>query len=287
MEREVAPLQFDLRGIKEEAQREASMGMPSPAKKLPKPFSKLVSVQIEKNRRDRALRTRMQKEKLQEQTKNEKRDELLTRAMRPKKLPTTAAQKQHRQKKSMSAFFSFMRPISSAFTSETAFPPGLKRSESELDFMPSGKPTSVVLLTEAKVARFINNERSFTFQLETEDGAHYVLQATSRKEVDKWLEIIAKVTNIAAQRRLTYISNSPKPQLADHIHSHPIQPSRDPSAVFGVNIATLLEREVGDLVPPGTVPSFIETCLTEIEARGLTEVGICECHVIILHVHLY
>ena len=29
-------------------------------------------------------------------------------------------------------------------------------------------------------------------------------------------------------------------------------------------------------MPPGTIPSFLEKCLLEVEARGLTEVGICE-----------
>lgn len=48
--------------------------------------------------------------------------------------------------------------------------------------------------------------------------------------------------------------------------------------VFGVELEFLLERESGgEEVLPGTIPSVIASCLTEVETRGLSEVGICEC----------
>ena len=263
------------------------------SRKAIRPFSKVVALQIEKNRRDKALRARLQREKLQEQSKNERRDDLLNKAMRPRK-PLSSAQKQHRNKKSMSAFLNFMRPISSAFVSDTTPSMGLRRTPSKLDFASSGKPALVLSVMDSQVAQFINNERSYTFQLDTEDGGHYLLQATNKREMTKWLETISRVTKMAAKRRLTYLGNSPKPQLADHIHSHPIVASRDPkagelscvysrknweancSAVFGVELEFLLKREAGgDHVAPGTVPIVIEQCLSEIERRGLNEVGIC------------
>jgi len=80
---------------------------------------------------------------------------------------------------------------------------------------------------------------------------------------------------MAAKRRLTYLGNSPKPRISDHIHSSPIVASRDPKAVFGVELEFLLRRETGgEQVPSGTVPTIIEQCLCEIESRGLSEVGI-------------
>jgi hypothetical protein len=225
-------LQFDTRGIKEEAARESANpgmnGTPS-TKKAIRPFHRVVSIQIEKNRRDKNLRTRLQREKAQEQTKNDRRDDLLNRAMRPRK-PLSNAQKQHRNKKSMSAFLSFMRPISSAFVSESPNTVNLKRTASKLDFPASGKPSLVLSVLDAQVAQFINNERSYTFQLDTEDGGHYLLQATNKREMMRWLETISRVTKMAAKRRLTYLGNSPKPQIADHIHHHPIVASRDPKA---------------------------------------------------------
>jgi hypothetical protein len=228
-EEEVSRLQFDLRMIKEDASREASNaphGTPT-GKKTPRPFQRLVALQQEKTRRDKNLRSRLQKEKLQEQAKFDRRDEFLNRAMRPRKQPVV--QKQHRNKKSMSAFLHFMRPISSAFGADVQPSSGVKRTAAELDFTPSGKPAVVVSLVEARVAQFINNERSYTFQLETEDGGHYILQATTKREMTKWIDTISRVTNMAAKRRLTYMGNNPKPQVSDHIHS-PVVASRDPTA---------------------------------------------------------
>lgn len=230
VEKDVFLIQFDHRGIKDEAIREASqptMGTPS-GKKMSRPFQRLVVAQQEKNRRDRNLRSRLQKEKLYEQSRNDKRDELLNRAMRPRK--QTNAQKQHRNKKSMSAFLHFMRPISSAFGADILQSHGTKKTAAELDFTPSGKPSLVLSLMDARVAQFVNNERSFTFQLDTEDGGHYLLQAINKRDMVKWIDTINRVTKMAAKRRLTYLGSSPKPQLSDHILNHPIVASRDPMA---------------------------------------------------------
>ncbi|KAJ6448674.1 Rho GTPase activation protein [Mycena vitilis] len=44
--------------------------------------------------------------------------------------------------------------------------------------------------------------------------------------------------------------------------------------MFGVDLNFLLRREQEtDDMPPGTIPSVVERCLSEIEARGLTETG--------------
>jgi hypothetical protein len=232
VEKEVILLQFDHRGIRDEAIREASQpqsGTPSSTKKASRPFQRLVIAQQEKNRRDKHLRARLQKEKLQEQQKHDRRDEQLTRAMWPRK-QGSAALKQQRNKKSMSAFLHFMRPISSAFGAEVASSsPSVKRTAAELNFTSAGKPSLVLSMMDAHVAQFINNERSFTFQLDTEDGGHYLLQAMNKRDMMTWIEIINRVTKMAAKRRLTYLGNSPKARVSDHIHD-PIIASRDPMA---------------------------------------------------------
>ncbi|KAJ7036799.1 rho GTPase activating protein 22 [Mycena alexandri] len=278
IEKDAWQLQFDHRWIKEEAQREGAVGAgnsPAAARRAVRPFQKTIAVQVEKNRRDRTLRTRLHKERVQEQTKNEKREDLLNKAMM-RKQPSTPqqTQKHQRSKKSMSAFLHFMRPISSAFGNESVHPTGPKRTAEELDFIPSGKPSLVVSLVSSRVAQFINNDRSFLFQVQTEDGGSYVLQAVNKREMLKWVEIITRVTQTTAKRRLTYLGN-PKPQLADHLNDGPVSTIRDPYAVFGVDLDVLLRRETGSTeIPPGTIPSVIERLLSEIETRGLTEVGI-------------
>ncbi|TFK24708.1 rho GTPase activating protein 22 [Coprinopsis marcescibilis] len=294
IEKEVYHLQFDHRYIREEASRESVQvgpnGPPS-VKKAVRPFYKTIAQQLEKNRRDKTLRSRMHREKTMEQSRNERRDDLLNRAMKgPRGKPgsasasssTQAQQKQHRNKKSMSAFLNFMRPISSAFGADFSLANGnahsaaaVKKTPAELDFTPSGKPALVLSILDARAAQFINNERSYMFQLETEDGGNYLLQSYSKKDLSKWLDTISKVTQSVAQRRLTYIGSSPKPQIADHIHDRPIIASQDPRAVFGVELEFLLTREaMGGDVAPGTVPRVIEECLNEVERRGLQEVGI-------------
>ncbi|KAG9312280.1 rho GTPase activating protein 22 [Chiua virens] len=277
IEKEVNAIHFDLRGIKEEGQREALQAQTSgsaSAKKVIRPFQRLVSLQHEKSKRDKYLYDRLSKDKKQEQLRMERRDEYLNKVMRPRK-PMTQAQKQHRLKKSYSsAFFQLMRPISSAFTDHALV---AKKSPAELDFAASGKPSLVLSIVGAKVAQFINNERSYMFQLDTEEGEQYLLQAFSRQEMTRWIETITNVSKVAAKRRLTYLGNSPKPQLSDHIIDPVGVPSasRDPTAVFGVELEFLLEREAGGAdVPHGTIPSVIASCLEEVEARGLSEVGI-------------
>ncbi|KAK0471613.1 rho GTPase activating protein 22 [Armillaria novae-zelandiae] len=276
IEREVVTLQFDHRGIRDEGQREGLHGNtngPPSTRRLSRPFQRIIQTQTDKVRRDRNWRSRLQKEKLLEQSRNEKREDMLNKAMRPRKRPGTPT-KQHRNKKSMSAFLHFMRPISSAFGSEPTHGPELKRTVAELDFTPTGKPVLVLSLVDARVVEFINNERSYMFKVDTEDGGHYLLQAMNKRDMTKWLETINRVAKMAAKRRLTYIGSSPKPELSD-LRAGSSAPSRDPNAVFGVDPQILLQREAeGGDVPYGALPKIIEQCLSEIESRGLTEVGI-------------
>ncbi|KAJ3539493.1 hypothetical protein NM688_g6351 [Phlebia brevispora] len=273
IEQEVANLQFDLRVIREDAYREASQ-TPSLTKRQPRPFQTLVSAQQDKNKRDRTIRDRLSKEKRQEQQRQDKREEYLNKAMFPRR-PVLPAQKQHRNKKSVSsAFMQLMRPISSAFISSETLPSGVKRTPAELDFSPSGKPAMVLNIAEAKVSQFVNNERSFTFQLDTEDGGHYLLQAMDRADLKKWMDTIDRVSKTAAKRRLTYLGHNPKMQMSDHLATSGTSP-RDPLAVFGVDLEFLLQREApGGDVAAGAIPNVFLRLVSEVESRGLSEIGI-------------
>ena len=215
IEQEASYIQFDHRLIREDAIREAGSDGAHPNRRIPRPFNLLVFAQQEKYKRDKYARDRLSKEKKLEQHRHEKREDYLNKAMHSSK-PSSGVSKAHRNKKSMSsAFFQFMRPISSAFTSDTAIPSGPKRTAEELDFVPAGKPALVLSLADCRVAQFINNERSFTFQLDTEDGGHYLLQAMGKKDMTKWMNKISHVAKTAAKRRLTYLgSNANLAELA-------------------------------------------------------------------------
>ena len=47
------------------------------------------------------------------------------------------------------------------------------------------------------------------------------------------------------------------------------------SAVYGVDLEVIIRRENGGLIPEGVIPKIAESCLAEVERRGMTEVGIC------------
>ncbi|KAI9061367.1 hypothetical protein FKP32DRAFT_1594529 [Trametes sanguinea] len=279
MEKELGAVHFDLRAIREDAYREAAHAGWTPGKRGQRPFQVLVTQQQEKNRRDKLWRDRLSKEKRQEQMRHDRREEQLNKAMYQRR-QNPVMPKQHRNKKSMSsAFFQFMRPISSAFTSDTLSSGGggspIKRTPAELDFAPSHKPSLVLSVVGARVAQFINNERSFVFQIDSEDGGHYLLQAASQQEMKKWTETIERVSKMTAKRRLTYLGQNTKPQLSEHLLAKPAVATRDPHAVFGVELDFLLQREAPDgEVQPGAVPSVVERLINEVEQRGLTEVGI-------------
>lgn len=229
IERDVSQIKFDLRAIREDAQREASHMHAGPQpKRNQRTFQKLLAAQQEKNKRDRNLRERLEKERKQEQYRIDKREEYLSKAMNTRRQYTP----QHRMKKSGSSTFfqQLMRPISSAFALDHVDVNGPRRTAAELDFTPTGKPALVLSIVDARISHSMNHERSYTFQLSTEDGGHYLLQTATKTEMTKWINTIDQVSKTAAKRRLTYIGNSPKPKLSDHIHDRPTTASRDPTA---------------------------------------------------------
>lgn len=292
MHRDVTGPPFDIRLLKEEAYHE-SINLVSPAalpKKNQRPFLRITQIQQEKCKRDKFLRERLHREKKAEQQRTEKREDDLNRAMHAT-YPNSQSLKHQRSRRTMSsAFFQLMRPLSSAFSSDNIYASTQRRTAVELDFEPTGKPALVVSLVGANVTAFINNVRLYTFHLMTEDGDRHLLQASTRSAMTSWLTAISKTAKSSTAKRLTYVANAPKPQLSDHIQTPSQSAARHPtkgktlahlillklkfSAVFGVELEFLLQREAGGEVPPGAVPRVLEQCLSEIEARGLHEVGL-------------
>ena len=289
IEAEIGEVKLDLRHVKEDAQREAaSTAMaPTPSRKGgPRPFLKSVLAQQEKIKRDRYMRERLLKEKRHEQQKIDRREDEMNKAMEARQLQAGASAKHQRGKRSMSALFSLMRPISTAFTSDSmglglggaGGSAGPRRTAKELDFdVPGANKAAIALsLVDAQVTAFINNERSFTFQLDTEDGGHYLLQAPTRNDMKAWIQAISVAVKTYAQRRMTYIGNSSsQAPVMDQIQPRPVTAIRDPVAVFGVDLSFLVRREAnGEEMSPDAIPNVLEMCFKEIEKRGLTEVGI-------------
>ncbi|KAG9036552.1 rho GTPase-activating protein [Tulasnella sp. JGI-2019a] len=277
MGRESQQVLCDMRSIREVAQREMNhMSLPPTGRRLVKPFHLIVTLQHEKSKRDRYMREKLLKEKRMEQLRSDKRVSQINKAMQQKPLPP--GQKHLRQKKSMSGMFPFFRPLSVAFgasTDKLSVMVGRPRSAAELDFPVSRvKVASSINLVGAGVRNFINDERPYTLQLDSDDGGHFILQALSLADRDRWLSTLKKVAETSAMKRLTYLGRQAPPQL-NEVSDFSGHAPADPSGIFGLDLISLLRRESpSGQYTAGVLPRLVQMCIAEVEKRGLTEPGI-------------
>lgn len=232
MHRQVTGPAFDSRLLKDEVYYESLNGS-TYSKKSQRPFAKIVQLQQEKYKRDRVVREKLTREKRAEQLKSDKREEDLNRAMHSSR-PNALALKNQRSRRTMSsAFLQLMRPISSAFTSgdQSDGTTLQRRTAKELDFEPTGKPSLVISLAGATVKNFVNTVRLYLFYVATEDGGRYLLQASTRSELESWVSGIAQTAKLTSAKRLTYIGNSTRPIVPhDQIELPSQMGSRHPQA---------------------------------------------------------
>lgn len=204
---------------KDEAQREGSYASPSyGARRQTRPFQTLVTAQIEKNRKDRMYSDRLSKERKHEQ-RVERRQLDISRATNPPKQSGLNGKHQRGKKSmsSMSLFFRAVRPLSTAWASDRNF--SRQRTASELDFPTTGKPSLVLSLNDAHASSVESDDRPYMFQILTEDGGRWLLQATTSAELDTWLQTISA----ASRKRSTYIPHALKPVPSEPVS---VTPSR-------------------------------------------------------------
>ncbi|CCO34478.1 GTPase-activating protein BEM2/IPL2 AltName: Full=Bud emergence protein 2 [Rhizoctonia solani AG-1 IB] len=270
MQREVSELYYEPRAIKEEAYKENMQSSPHhpPPRKVVRPFHRLIAEQNEKNRRDKYARERLQKEIKNERLISERRDDSISKAMLPK-----GGHGQRKKSRSMSGFFTMLRPISSAWAGDKFQDKMVKpRTLQELDFEPTGKPSVVINVANAQVQDAVNNHRSFVMRLRTEDGVLFYLQALDQHDATRWLNVLQETSSTYARRRLTYQagkSDGPEPGAPSFNAT-----TKHPNPVYGVPLEELLEREYGSPPPADAVPHLVKICIQEVESRGLTEPGI-------------
>ncbi|TIB18890.1 hypothetical protein E3P92_00350 [Wallemia ichthyophaga] len=260
-------------------------------------FAGVVKLQQEKEKRDATIIERMRREKRDDLAVLEKREteiqkaasmSFLSRHSRTTSSTSTASvgstntAKKSRQGKRMTALLRPFRPLSIAFGSSQHTPSETPRKRlSELDFEPSNKPALVVTLHAARVSEFVNNARSYTFQIVSEDGANYLFQATSASDVKEWIDVVSRASQSSAAKRLTYIAPNAtsasdlQAQTQQQTQAPAVSGKREPQAVFGVDLSEVVRREHGDEgIENGDIPILIDKCLNEIEKRGLLETGI-------------
>lgn len=160
-----------------------------------KPFSKLVSLQVEKMKRDKQAKEFLAKGiKLEQQS----------RAQREKDGAKMNSEKTRSRR--MTAIFRSVRPIStlpgadpSTISSPTV--PSPEAMKNLNDWNPATKPYLVLALSGVEVHPVDNSQRSFVFELSTEDGQRSLFQAKSQEEMQKWIkELVGSGTQIVRSR---------------------------------------------------------------------------------------
>ena len=145
------------------------------------------------------------------------------------------------------------------------------------EWTPSSKPYLVLSLSGVEVHQYDNSQRSFVFEIITEDGQRSLLQASSKDQLDSWTDNFHRAGTEIAHRRATLLAQTPlaeepEPVVTETRQVATLAPSgpvnKGSTTLFGVSLWELVQRE-------GTpLPKFVDTVLTLIEARGLSEVGI-------------
>lgn len=204
--------------VKEEAHKENTFSTSSSqGRRLPRPFSRTIVAQQEKNKRDRQFRDHFSREKKLEQQRLEKQIVTYEKTMTLAKGGSISISKAPKHaKKASSAFFRVVRPLSTAFpfsyNTNTA-PPTRQWSLSELDFNPTNKPSLSINLAAARTKAVTGKARSYVFTVDTEDNGRFYFQAINRAEMERWLKAIEKTSTTTAEKRRTYVGPAPPLEL--------------------------------------------------------------------------
>jgi len=206
------------RTVKEEAHKENTFSASSgQGRRLSRPFSRTITAQQEKNKRDRQFREYFSREKKLEQQRLEKQIVTYEKTMALAKGGSISIIKAPKHaKKASNAFFRVVRPLSTAFPfSYNATPalPTRQWSLSELDFNPTNKPSLSINLAAARTKAVTGKARSYVFTVDTEDNGRFYFQAINRTEMEKWLKAIEKTSTTTAEKRRTYVGPAPPLEL--------------------------------------------------------------------------
>ena len=172
--------------------RDVASGEGTKSTKSVRPFHKLVVLQQEKMRRDKQTREYVAKGMKMESQSRAARDKEVAKA-----LDKSSAKHTRR----MTAIFKSARPESPVSPSPTAL-------QTLNEWTPSSKPFLVFALSGVQVLSVDNVQRSFVFELATEDGQRSMFQATSKQDLDNWLRNLRQSGNQIAFRRATFLAQT-------------------------------------------------------------------------------
>ncbi|KAG0265542.1 hypothetical protein BG011_004570 [Mortierella polycephala] len=138
----------------------------------------------------------------------------------------------------------------------------------------SPKPAHVISLINATCSvAYTYTKRDFVFKIVTEEGGQSLLQALDYDDMLRWIKVMNDAAADATAKRRTLLDNDESLknalETAAQVDEMPVMAENERkgrNSVFGV--------ELRHLVYNGNVPLIVEKCITEIEKRGLEEVGI-------------
>ncbi|KAK9469880.1 hypothetical protein V1512DRAFT_245311 [Lipomyces arxii] len=236
---------FDKRQVKEAAAKELKDLSLKNAKGL-RAFQGLISLEQEKVRRDG-----VQKELVERQT----RDALRNSYSRGGRLPISNLDKKAHKSSRFGGLLRAVRPLSMAFSSNMS-PVLSDRSVSPMELPEVSsveskhRPTLSINLASAVTTIPDDMIGMGVFKIVCEDATELLFQATTDEELDDWVRVCSAVRSAHLEK----------------LDSTRAVPSA--SSVFGVPISMVCKRE------DTLVPSAVDILLTEIETRGVEEVGI-------------
>lgn len=236
-------------------------------------FSKLVTEQTDKLKRDFKEKDRIDKDWLNFQQKLQKKqiEQAKQTEKQDKKGQLQSShnlshlQQPYNVMPRINSFLRGLRPQSMVTTPiQHIFPfdqPHLQTHNS-LSTMKASTVINLIHSTTSVASTY--TKREYVFRIVTEEGAQYLFQAMSREDMNDWMQQINTSAREGAAKRQSVLVN-------ETMDSQSMSPVMDRStnrrmSVYGVGL--------DELMPDGHMPVIVDKCIREIEKRGLEEVGI-------------
>ncbi|ORY05870.1 RhoGAP-domain-containing protein [Basidiobolus meristosporus CBS 931.73] len=151
---------------------------------------------------------------------------------------------------------------------------------------PTVKPSLAINLIDSTISvEHSHAKRDHVFKVESEEGCQYYLQAIDRQDMMDWVQAISDAAKEAAARRITVLVEDAQKEIIEQERaSNRVSATgagagdgkskieTELSSVFGVNLEKMMKNTDGS--DGYTVPILVSKCLSEVESRGLCEVGI-------------
>ncbi|KAF9165179.1 rho GTPase-activating protein [Actinomortierella ambigua] len=157
------------------------------------------------------------------------------------------------------------------------------------------KPALVINLINASCSiAYTYTKRDYVFKIVMEEGHQTLLQALDYDDMQRWINIINEAAAEATAKRRTLLEMEDSKDGGSRSLTQADSSSVDAAAGVGQTQESIMFEDVAlsidvnerkgrksvfgvelrHLMPDGRVPDIVEKCITEIEKRGLDEVGI-------------